>query len=86
MKKTGYFEPRTTISTSISNKAWNLAKTENISWSKALEFGIEFLSADEVGLDYPKCNLDDKCKRLALLISELNQGEEDGKQTKENTL
>ena len=81
MEKMKY--PRVSITTSIGSDSWNLAKENDISWTDALEFGIEFLVADKdpYSNDYPKNNLSNKMQKIiehrnALLIEieDLKQG------------
>jgi hypothetical protein len=45
------------VTTSIDIEVHRLAIEKGISWSRALDFGIRFISADADGFDYPDCNL-----------------------------
>lgn len=58
------------ITTSVDNLSWQKAKDNNISWSDALEFGINFLSAEIDGIDYPPSKLMNRISAMQNLITE----------------
>lgn len=65
-------EPRSTISATIPTRLWAMAKNNNISWSKATTFGIQFLLADNdvEGYEYPICNYSRKMIRIQKRLQE----------------
>lgn len=73
MENTKTKSPRVSVTTSISNECWNLAKENNISWTDALEFGISFLNADRDGFDYPANNLSEKLVKVSKMLNAKSQ-------------
>jgi hypothetical protein len=65
------------ITTSIDNVLWQKAKDNDISWSNALEFGIQFLTAEREGIDYPPCKLLGRIANLQTALSQKCQEVED---------
>lgn len=62
---------KTTISTSIDQKTYSLAKVNNISWTDALTFGILFLAAEKTQEDYPDNFLIHKVEKMSEKINDL---------------
>jgi len=77
---------KTNITTSIKNEIWMLAKQCNLNWNEALEFGIQFILAEDDICDYPKCKLYEKVEKLTVKLSEVSQELNDLKENKENTV
>ena len=47
-------------SVSVAMDLHKLAKENGIGFKHAIEFGIQFLIADKIGVGYPDCNLQEK--------------------------
>lgn len=58
------------VTTSINNLSWQKAQDNKISWSDALEFGINFLVAEKDGFDYPENKLSKKIAFLTKFIAD----------------
>ena len=57
---------RIQVSANVNSRLWQLAKDKKIGWTEALEFGINFLVADQDGgieIAYPNCNLNQKINK-----------------------
>jgi len=61
---------KTIVTASIDLETYNLAKNHNISWSKALEFGIKFLVAEKESFGYPPNKLLANIENLQNLLAE----------------
>jgi hypothetical protein len=58
------------VTTSINNLSWQKAQDNKISWSDALEYGINFLVAEKEGMDYPDNKLLSRIANLQKLLAE----------------
>lgn len=58
------------ISTTVDALLHQSARDNNISWTDALQFGIQFFVADKEGFGYPDNKLSEKIKKMSATIQQ----------------